>query len=85
VDAAAMEATTTDTAMEGSGTVKAATAMKAARCVSATATAVKAATTAAACALRERRAGARNGQGRQCANYQSTHFPGCHDRSPSFL
>jgi hypothetical protein len=82
VKAATMEATTADSAMKGSGTVKAATAMKGPAPATTT---KKAATATAAGSLREHRSGASHGQGRQCTNYQSTHFSGCHDRSPSFL
>jgi hypothetical protein len=70
MDAATVEATPA-TPVEGSAAVKATTT-----------TAMRA---AAACSLCERRACARHGQGRQRANYNPTHFPSCHDSSPSFL
>jgi hypothetical protein len=71
VEAATMEGAAATT-MEGA----AATAMK-----TATTTAMAAATRA----LCEGRTGRRDGQGRQCTNYEPTQFSACHDSSPSFL
>jgi hypothetical protein len=67
--------------------VERAAAMKAGRRMNITPAAMKAtaAMPAAARSLGEGRTGRSDGQGRQCTNYEPTHFPGCHDRSPSFL